>query len=145
MNSSPSVSTAAYPQLHQSLFTLLDVHPSYKVKYSIAACSSFSGQYEPANILYDRPHDLSSRWSGASITSVTPSTPKSLEAAAASAAASRSSREVGGSASGGEGSKSAGSGARGTAASSSTTASGSGTTGKQYLILELDQPAIVSE
>ena len=35
-----------------------------QLKYTIHCCSSFSGSYQPENILHDKPSDQSSRYLG---------------------------------------------------------------------------------
>ncbi|UZJ52511.1 hypothetical protein CBS101457_001831 [Exobasidium rhododendri] len=52
---------------------ILAEQPLSRLRYSIVEASSYSGVYEPHNILYDRPHDLGSRWSGAAVASIAPS------------------------------------------------------------------------
>ena len=46
---------------------LLNNEPLVQLRYSVSEASSFSGAYAPQNILYDRPHDMKSRWTGAAV------------------------------------------------------------------------------
>lgn len=96
--------------------------PSVTLDYSIAGYSSYSGVYEPTNVLVDRPQDLSSRWSGASV--ATASSPSPSSGAAANPLAATG----------------------GAVASSSRSALSAGlgpVNGKQFIILKLAQPAVV--
>ncbi|CAO1614352.1 unnamed protein product [Parajaminaea phylloscopi] len=96
-----------------SLVDAVAAQSSGPLKYSIAAVSSWSNAYEPWNVLTDRPLDLSSRWSGASFATASPTS---------AAHPSGSSRPE----------------------SRSALVQPQGpSNGKQYIILKLEQPALV--
>lgn len=134
MSSTPSSATRRpAPTTSTTNPSTLDAFAASKsvpLPYSIAAVSSYSGTYEPSNILTDKPHDLSSRWSGASVAAVASSSATTSAggvAGAAAAAAAGSSRS-----------------ANVPAAAVGGGAGGAGN-GKQYIILKLSQLAVASE
>ncbi|PWN26502.1 hypothetical protein BDZ90DRAFT_233131 [Jaminaea rosea] len=131
MSSTPSSATRRpAPTTSTTNPSTLDAFAASKsvpLPYSIAAVSSYSGTYEPSNILTDKPHDLSSRWSGASVAAVASSSATTSAggvAGAAAAAAAGSSRS-----------------ANVPAATVGGGAGGAGN-GKQYIILKLSQLAV---
>ncbi|KDN41422.1 hypothetical protein K437DRAFT_279066 [Tilletiaria anomala UBC 951] len=65
----PAAAAAEAPGASSSGRSLV-AHPNVPLRYSVAEASSYSGNYHPSNILVDRPHDLTSRWSGASVVSM---------------------------------------------------------------------------
>lgn len=105
-----------------SLADTINSQRSVPLGYSVSSVSSFSGSYEPGNILYDRPTELSSRWSGASITATlsTSSSTQPANAVAGSSSTSRADVPVQGNAVHPQGP----------------------TNGKQYLVLKLDRNAL---
>lgn len=132
-----SMSTRRRSPLIDSFASAKAVH----LTYSIAAASSYSGSYEPSNILTDKPHDLSSRWSGAN--GAAGSSANNVPAVAATAGPSRAGTSAA-AALAAAAQQAASMGASpppGAASSSSSSAAG----GKQYIILKLSQLAVVSE
>ncbi|PWN19305.1 hypothetical protein BCV69DRAFT_262218 [Microstroma glucosiphilum] len=118
-HSLPSTSSSSSSS---STSDLLSLHPSTTLPYSISSVSSYSSSYAPQNILVDRPMDLASRWSGASVSAVPPS----------------------GGGGGGAAGLGAGPGGRGglNLGAGVTGGSGSGS-GKQYVVLKLEEMAVV--
>ncbi|EPQ29377.1 uncharacterized protein PFL1_03132 [Pseudozyma flocculosa PF-1] len=114
---------------------LLDARPT-TLRYSIACASSYSGTYHPNNILYNRPHDMSSRWSGSSQATQAAAAAQGANAARTAAPAASSTTT------------SSSSPRRAPAASSPAagpiiaTPSQSASS-KQYIILRLDKPCVV--
>lgn len=83
------------------------------LRYSIAAVSSYSSVYEPANVLVNKPQDLTSRWSGFSFSAFSPSSGTQVAPSSRLSGRSASILPQGPS------------------------------NGKQYIILKLEQPAVV--
>lgn len=142
---------------------LLNNQPLVQLRYSIAEASSYSGAYAPQNILYDRPHDMRSRWTGAAVANMVASSigmsstaNSNTESSGPSLMTSRDGGySLGRSTTAGQGAsintnastaipiaginKGIGS------PTSNSTLIGGGLTEKQYLILKLEKPAILKK
>ncbi|KAN0064601.1 hypothetical protein ACQY0O_002230 [Thecaphora frezii] len=115
--------------------------PTVSLRYSVATASSYSGIYHPNNILHNRPHDMSSRWSGSS--------QYAQPAGTTGNGGSGSNLPVGGSSTlagtrstSGSSPRRPASSAPGTSQAAVATPSSS-VPSKQYIILKLDRPTVV--
>ncbi|CAO1639021.1 unnamed protein product [Sympodiomycopsis kandeliae] len=136
MATSSSSTAAATARSPSSLAAAIAVQPNEKLTYSISAASSFSSGYRPELILEDRPHDLSSRWSGASYLSTAGN---SSPAPSGTSSPAPITPAIIGTSSPSSSSSSRRPSKPGSSKMVSTTSASS----KQYIILKLDSPAIV--
>lgn len=122
--SGPIATSSSSPLAH-----LITTRPSEKLTYTIANVSSYSGSYHPSQIIVDRPNDLRSRWSGASVAAPAQihGNTGALPTASGSATPSTTS----------DGSKSL----RQTTLTRGQTST---VAGKQHIVLKLPSPAIVN-
>jgi hypothetical protein len=129
----------------------INTQPLVALRYSIAQASSYSGSYEPHNILHDRPHDIKSRWTGAAVAAMAAASSNTVAGAAEQAAPVIATRDggVGSHPSSGT-SRAANNSGSGVSSNRSTTspATNAGTPSaaameKQYIILKLEKLSIL--